>query len=81
MRPPATPSGWLLGTIAQFDALTDIANLVIARLTEVAAAGNAAALNEISGVRRQLREVDPRDATSVTTLASSLSRRAAELEP
>lgn len=81
MRPPATPSGWLLGTIAQFDALTDLANLVIARLTEAAADGNSAASNEIIRVRRGLREVDPRDATSVTTFASSLSQRAAELGP
>lgn len=81
MRPPAIPSGWLLGTIAQFDALTDLANLVIARLAEAAADGNSAASNEIIRVRRGLREVDPRDATSITTLASSLSQRAAELGP
>jgi hypothetical protein len=81
MRPPATPSGWLLGTVAQFDAFTDLANLVIARLAEAAAEGNSAALNEISGVRRELQEVDPRDAASIATLASELSRRADELEP
>ncbi|WP_141935730.1 hypothetical protein [Microbacterium sp. SLBN-154] len=81
MRPPATPSGWLLGTIAQFDALTDLTNLVIARLTEAAADGNSAASDEIIRVRRGLRKVDPRDATSATTLASSLSQRAAELGP
>ncbi|WJL97054.1 hypothetical protein QSU92_07785 [Microbacterium sp. ET2] len=81
MRPPAIPSGWLLSTIAQFDALTDLANLVIARLAEAAADGNSAASNEIIWLRGGLREVDPRDATSITTLASSLSQRAAELGP
>lgn len=81
MRPPATPSGWLLGTVVQFDALTDMANFVIAHLMEAAAEGNSAVLNEISEVRRELRQVDPRDAASITAVASELSRRAVELEP
>ena len=81
MRPPAPPSGWLLGAVAQFDALTDVADLVIARLTEAAAEGDPKAVNEIVEVHRQVREVDGRDEASITALSSALSKRAAELTP
>jgi hypothetical protein len=79
MRPPAPPSGWLLGAVAQFDALTDVADLVIAQLANAAAEGDANALDEIVEVRRQVREVDGRDEASITALSSALSERAAEL--
>jgi hypothetical protein len=81
MRPPAPPSGWLLGAVANFDALTDLADLVIARLAKAAAEGDARALDEIVEVHRQVREVDGRDEASVTALSSALSERAAELSP
>jgi hypothetical protein len=81
MRPPAPPSGWLLGASAQFDALTDVADLVIARLAKAATEGDPKAAAEIVEVRRQVREVDGRDEASITALSSALSERAAELSP
>jgi hypothetical protein len=81
MRPPAPPSGWLLGAAAHFDALTDVADLVIARLAKAAAADDTTALDEIVEVRRQVREVDGRDEASITALSAALSERAAELSP
>lgn len=81
MRPPASPSGWLLGAVAHFDALTDVADLVIARLANAAADGDATALEEIAEVRRRLREIDGRDEAFVAALSSALSGRAAELTP
>ena len=81
MRLPASPSGWLLGAVAHFDALTDVADLVIARLASASAEGDATALDEIAQVRRRLREIDGRDEASVAALSSVLSRRAAELTP
>lgn len=73
MYPIVLASGWLLGAIPQFDAMTDRADHVIARLTTLSEA------DEIVLIRRRVREVDPLDEASVTELSEALAKRAAEL--
>lgn len=79
MHPPATPSGWLLGAAAQFDALTDLADDVIARLAGAARDGDASAVDEIADIRRRMRTLDGLDDSAVAALATKLTQRAMEL--
>lgn len=75
MHPIAKPSGWLLGAVAQFDSMTDLADRVIAQLA------TRGATAEIVELRRRMREVDGRDEGSVTALAAEFRQRASELAP
>lgn len=73
MHPTTTPSGWLLGAVPRFDAMTDHADQVMALLAMLGQT------DEVVELRTRVRHVDPLDDESVIALADYFAKRATEL--